>query len=128
MSEYHNENHDAIDEDKLILCCGVGCANCAIYPSMDCLGCSGKIGLCCLNMEYCCKPGAPCLPCCCCGPKCEFDGCSLVNAQGHCCCAVVSAAFPCNDEVPVVLTLGGITLYPCEHAGCCVSVKQVMER
>jgi hypothetical protein len=32
------------------------------------VGCSGKAGLCCLNCEVCLKLGAPCLPCCCCGP------------------------------------------------------------
>lgn len=106
---------DAVDESELTLCCALGCANCAVGPMC---GCSGKLGFCCLNMEFCCKPGAPCLPCCCIGPKCESDGCSLVNAQYQCCCAVCSAAFPCNEEVPVALSLCGVTCFP--TCGCCV--------
>jgi hypothetical protein len=34
---------DAIDEDKLILCCALCCINCSILPSCDCFGCSGKV-------------------------------------------------------------------------------------
>ena len=48
---------DAIDEGKLVLCCALCCANFSTYPSADCLGCSGKIGCCCLNAEVCCKVG-----------------------------------------------------------------------
>ena len=33
---------DAVDEDKVTLCCAVCCANCGIYPTDDCCGCSGK--------------------------------------------------------------------------------------
>ncbi|KAL7517746.1 hypothetical protein ACHAWF_000152 [Thalassiosira exigua] len=98
-------NDDAVDESKLVLCCALCCANFSLYPTADCVGCSGKLRLCCLQAEYCCKPGAPCLPCCCCGPAIECDGCSVVNAQGHCCCFVVSAALPCNDEVPVAVSV-----------------------
>ena len=46
---------DAIDESKLVLCCALCCANLSTYPTADCLGCSGKVGLCCLNAEFCCK-------------------------------------------------------------------------
>lgn len=114
---------DAINEDELILCCAFLCANCAVLPSLDCCGCSGKVGICCLQVEYCCKPGAPILPCGCIGPKIENDGCSAVNAQGHCCCTVVSMAFPCNDEVPVAVTALGVTLYP--RRGCCLKIADL---
>ena len=178
---------DAIDEEDLILCCALCCANLSYYPSADCCGCSGKIGLCCLNAEVCCKvrsyiifsydcsydmcvhmicpldereigygiwrilyakctlrlmwcthsfycpliqlhiqPGAPCLPCCCCGPAIECDGCSICNAQAHLCCCVASAALPCNDEVPVALSVAGLTVYP--KCGCCVPMKEIMNR
>jgi len=126
MAETNYENNDAVDEDKLILCCALCCANCSYYPAVDCLGCSGKVGLCCLNCEVCCKPDAPCLPLACCGPKCEFDGCSIFNAQAQCCCTVLSAAFPCNDEVPIAVSALGLTIYP--KVGCCVSVKEIMNR
>ena len=124
--DYSLANNDAVDEDKLVICFGAGCANCACLPSISCVGCSGKIGLCCLNCEVCLKPGAPCLPLGCCGPKCENDGCSCINAQVHCCCAVCSAAFPCNEEVPVTLAAMGIMLYP--TCGCCVKQSEIMER
>ncbi|KAG7351370.1 hypothetical protein IV203_003831 [Nitzschia inconspicua] len=112
-------NDDAIDEEKIILCCGVGCFNCGWYHAIDCCGCSGKIGLCCVNMQVCCKPSAPCLPCGCCGPRWEYDGCSVVNAQLHCCHMVCSGALPCNKEVPVVLTALGLTVFP--KCGCCIT-------
>jgi hypothetical protein len=48
---------DAVDEDKIILCCAVCCAHCGVYTGLDCPGCSGKIGLCCLTCQVCCKPG-----------------------------------------------------------------------
>ena len=166
---------DAVDESKLVLCCALCCVNLSTYPSADCLGCSGKSGICCLNCEFCCKvsvveadclhtkitslgysflpstiepaphfnlfaanqnsqpfiknisqPGAPCLPCVCCGPKIECDGCSLCNTQSQCCCVVTSAALPCNDEVPCAVTVAGWTLFP--KCGCMVPLKEIMNR
>jgi len=111
---------DAVDEDNIVLCCALGCANIGLYQDADCAGCSGKAGFCCLNMELCCKFGAPCLPCCCCGPRCECDGCSILNVQCQVCNLVVSAALPCNKEVPVACSLCGLTLFP--KCGCCVKI------
>jgi hypothetical protein len=48
---------DAVDEEKLILCCALCCTNCSVYPSCDALGASGKAGICCCNIECCLKPG-----------------------------------------------------------------------
>eukprot|EP00977_Amphora_coffeiformis_P019262 scaffold7101_cov153-Amphora_coffeaeformis.AAC.7 len=128
---------DAVNEEETILCCAVCCTNCSIYPALDALGASGKIGLCCCQCEFCCKPGAPCLiPFGVVGVKCENDGCSVLNAQCHrtltrlaswshthdshesFCCVVVSAAIPCNEEVPVAVSIAGLTLYP--KMGCCI--------
>ena len=39
---------DAVDEDELILCCAVCCANLSLYPKLDALGCSGKVRVCCV--------------------------------------------------------------------------------
>ncbi|KAL3763562.1 hypothetical protein ACHAW5_008105 [Stephanodiscus triporus] len=117
---------DAVDENELVLCCALCCVNLGWYFTNDCCGCSGKAGLCCLNCEVCCKPGAPCLPCCCCGPNIECDGCSLCNAQGQCCCCVGSAAFPCNDEVPCILTIAGWTMFP--RCKCNAPMKEIMRR
>ncbi|CAB9513534.1 expressed unknown protein [Seminavis robusta] len=114
---------DAVDEDKIILCCALCCANCGLYNSCDCAGCSGKVGVLCLNCEVCLKFGAPCLPCCCCGPKCECDGCSVLNVQVHGLCGVVSAAIPCNEEVPLAVNVLGCNLYP--KCGCCVTIGEI---
>ncbi len=121
------EDGDAVDESKQIICCGLRCSNCAIDPACDCVGCSGKIGICCLNLEVCCKPGTDCLPPCgCCGIQYENDGCSLINSQVQCCCCVVNAAIPCNKEVPVTLAAFGFMVYP--KCGCCVVQSEFMER
>ncbi|GAX13237.1 hypothetical protein FisN_17Hu171 [Fistulifera solaris] len=118
---------DAVNEDKLVLCCALCCVNLSVYPSCGCLGCSGKAGICCLNAEVCCKPGVPSLfPFCCLGLKPQCNGCSILNGQCHVCCGVLSCAIPCNDEVPVAVAVAGLTLYP--KCGFCISQKTVMER
>ena len=48
---------DAIDEDKIVLCCAGCCFHMGLYTGGDCCGCTGKVGLCCLNCEVCCQPG-----------------------------------------------------------------------
>lgn len=111
---------DAVDEANLVLCCALCCVNCSLLPTMECFGFSGKVGLCCLNLEFCCNPSADCLPCGCLGPAIECDGLSCVNAQAQCCCIVNSCAVPCNEEVPVAVTILGLTLYP--EVGCCKTV------
>ncbi|GAX22523.1 hypothetical protein FisN_14Hh145 [Fistulifera solaris] len=118
---------DAVDEEKVILCCALCCVNLSVYPTCDCWGCSGKAGICCCNAELCCKPGAPLLfPFCCVGCTSECDGCSIINGQLHACCAVMSCAFPCNEEVPVAVSLVGLNLYP--KCGLCLTQKEAMVR
>jgi hypothetical protein len=39
---------------------------------------------------------------------------------------VMSIALPCNEEVPVALSIVGLTLYP--TVGCCVQQKEFMSR
>jgi hypothetical protein len=86
-----------------------------------------QAGICCCNLECCCKFGAPCLiPCCCVGIRPEYDGCSVINAQCQACCVVASIALPCNDEVPVALTIAGCTIFP--TCGCCIQQKEIMRR
>ena len=120
---------DAVDEDKLIVVNGCGCCNQSCYNSIGCFGISGKFGICCMNCEACCKPGAPPLwPCCCLGIKCECDGCSICNGQCHVLCCVESCAFPCgNDEVPMICALLCYTCYPSKAAGCaCTSADSAL--
>lgn len=106
---------------------------CRCYLLLTCIFCTScfclieKAGICCCNLECCCKPGAPCLfPFCCLGIKTECDGCSVVNAQVQVCCLVVSAAVPCNEEVPLAVSVLGLTCYP--TCGCCVQQKEIMNR
>lgn len=117
---------DAVDEENIVLCCAICCVNCGMYKDIDCGGCSGKIGCCCLNCEVCCKPSAPCLPLVCCGPKFECDGCSILNAQLQCCNVVISAALPCNSEVPVAVSLFGATVFP--KVGCCIKIGDLKKK
>eukprot|EP00979_Chaetoceros_neogracilis_P002541 scaffold433_cov260-Chaetoceros_neogracile.AAC.68 len=117
-------NDDAVNEDELTLCCALCCVNCSTQSCFSSCGGSGKIGCCCLDIEVCLKAGAPCLPCCCCGPTC--GECKGVNAQLQCCCVVCNAAVPCNSEVPVALVAGGLMIYP--QCGCCVKQKEIMDR
>ena len=111
---------DAVEEENIMLCCAICCTNCGLYMDSDCLGCSGKAGVCCLNCEFCFKFSAPMLPCLCCGPKCEADGCSLFNIQCQMCQLIVQGAIPCNKEVPVAVTVLGLTLFP--KIGCCMTI------
>lgn len=55
--------------------------------------------------------------------KIECDGGSVVNAQLQGCCLVVSAAVPCNNEVPLAVNILGCNLYP--KCGCCVTVGDI---
>ena len=114
---------DAVDEDKVVLCCALCCINCGCLNDCTCLGCSAKAGLCCLNCEICCKTGAPCLPCCCCGPNIDCQDCSICHFQGQACWLVISAALPCNHDVPLAVSVLGLTVIP--KCGCCVPIKDV---
>lgn len=132
--------NDAVDEENVVLCCGICCVNCGCYNDVDCCGCSGefspaaamhcscslapvyfgasifvssldlcilppvlihgtshsyslilhvgKCGICCCNLEMCCKPATDPLCCCCCGPTCEGKG--VCNIQCQLCYAIVS--------------------------------------
>ncbi len=117
---------DAINEDELVLCCALCCTNCSILTNLSCISCSGKVGVCCLTCEVCCKPGAPCLPCICCGPNCDMDGCACISSQVQCCCCVCSGALPCNDEVPIAVSALGLTVFP--TCGCCIKQKVRIQR
>jgi hypothetical protein len=44
---------DAVDEEKLILCCALCCTNCSCYPACDALGVSGKVRFLLHNVQGC---------------------------------------------------------------------------
>jgi hypothetical protein len=80
-----------------------------------------------MNLECCCKPGAPLLmPCGFLGCKPECDGCSILNGQCQAMCLVVSAAIPCNKEVPVAVAIAGLTLYP--KCGFCIQQRDLFDK
>ena len=114
---------DSIDEDGIIVCCACVCANLGVLPTCGALGCSGKAGLLCLSCDFCLKPGASCLACCCCGPRCEYHGCSVCNLQCQMLCCVVTSAVPCTDESPYACAALGVTCFP--SCGLCQTVKAV---
>ena len=117
---------DSVNEDRLLLLNACCCCNTALYPSLCALGCSGKAGVFCCNLEICCSLGAsPMIPCGCCGCRPE---CSIwPRGQLHVCCCVESCAWPCgSDDVPLACGLLGLTCYP--KLGCCLSVKSIKEK
>jgi len=38
-------------------------------------------------------------------------------------CCVLSMALPCNEEVPVAVSVLGVTLFP--KQGCCMSIEDL---
>ena len=97
-----------------------------VHQDADCVGCSGKVGVCCVNCEVCCKPNAPCLALICCGPKIECDGFSILNVQIQVLSLVISAAVPCNKEVPVAISILGATIYP--KCGYCITIGDATKK
>jgi hypothetical protein len=116
-------SHGSVNADNVVLCCALCCMNCGCLNECACLGCSGKIEVCCINCEFCCKSGAPCLPCCCCGPSFDCDDFSICHVQAQACWLVLSAALPCNKEVPPAVSVLGLTVYP--YCGCCVPIGNI---
>lgn len=60
------------------------------------------------------------------GVRCENDGCSILNAQCQVCMLIANAAIPCNKEVPVAVTILGLTVFP--KQGFCMKQGEIMER
>lgn len=80
-----------------------------------------------MNAEMCCKIGAPCLcPFGCLGIKCQNNECAAVNAQIQCLFLLCSCAIPCNKEVPLAVSVAGLTVFP--KCGCCMKQKEIMDR
>jgi hypothetical protein len=66
------------------------------------------------------------IPCGMVGIRPECDGLSCVNAQCHACCTVLNVAIPCNKEVPVAVSVLGVTVFP--KFGFCLRQKEIMNR
>uniref|UniRef100_A0A7S2J909 Uncharacterized protein n=1 Tax=Haptolina brevifila TaxID=156173 RepID=A0A7S2J909_9EUKA len=108
---------DAVDENDLHIVSACCCSASALYLDCPaCIGCSGKGSLCCLEIDTCCKFGAPCLCCGPCGCKC-ISPTTCVKFQKQCCCFVNNCAFPCDEEMPAMLACCCLACYP--KCGCC---------
>tara|TARA_B110001452_G_scaffold244401_1_gene228406 strand:- start:588 stop:1046 length:459 start_codon:yes stop_codon:yes gene_type:complete len=117
---------DAVDENDLTIINSCCCITQALYTSCpDCIGCSGKGSLCCFEVDTCCKVGAPCLCCGCCGCKC-IEPTTCLKLQKQCCCLVNNVAIPCDDEMPCMLALCCCSMYP--KCGCCMKQGQLTGR
>merc|ERR1712084_193697 len=116
---------DSIDETKVIIsdaciCCYDGCM------FSDCpIGCAGSETCCCLEGEFCCKPGAEmlCLGCCAC--RCIAPS-TCMKSENQCCCTVAGIAIPCDDEVPCMLACCFLDCYP--KCGCCQNMGDLMAK
>jgi len=127
------KDRDNVDEEQLVLCCGIGCLNASLMFE-DCCGCSGKTELLCLSSAFCCKlEGQDPYSCDCNGSKedknvicqiglfccaiaCKYPTVCL-KAQTQICCTVESAALPMDDEIKATCAVCGFACYPA--LGCC---------
>ena len=116
-----------IDPSNLLLYTATCCCFSAIYTDFPALcGCSGKKEFLCLECEACLKPSTPAYECKICGAA-EGKICEcalpcilyalkvpaiLCKGKGQCLCCVTQAAFPTDDDVPLMCAICFITLYP----------------
>lgn len=62
----------------------------------------------------------------CCSHPCALflqDGWSIFNVQCQVMNVVISGALPCNKEVPVAVSILGLTVFP--KVGCCVKIGEI---
>merc|ERR1712083_1154837 len=85
----------------------------------------GSETCCCLEGEFCCKPGADmlCLGCCAC--RCIAPS-TCMKSENQCCCTVAGIAIPCDDEVPCMLACCFLDCYP--KCGCCQNMGDLMAK
>ncbi|CAK0803699.1 unnamed protein product [Prorocentrum cordatum] len=104
-------DNDALDNDSIMVCDGCCCCYDGLLFGDGCLGCMASETMCCLEVEYCCKSGAPTLCCVCCAIRCVSPT-VCIKSQGQMCCLAGAAAIPCDDEVPCLVGSCGIVCYP----------------
>ena len=115
-------------------CC---CCNALIWTdTAKFIGCSGVSECLCIKEEFCCKANTPqmpivlgaaegfiCklgLPCCSCGLKVPTI---ILKGKSQCLCIVGNAAFPPDEDTPMMFALYGLTCFPVQ--GCCMALKDV---
>eukprot|EP00622_Pseudochattonella_farcimen_P006336 FR742126.1.p1 GENE.FR742126.1~~FR742126.1.p1 ORF type:complete len:193 (+),score=27.19 FR742126.1:2-580(+) len=105
---------EGVDEHDLISCCGLFCVLCNIYTKFPaCLGCHSKGQLICMEIEsVMCKVGVnEGSLCMCCKGEVEcLKPTTCIKMSEQCFCIDMRCAFPCDDEVPCILTILGCTL------------------
>ena len=91
---------------------------------MYCLGCTGKLAVCCCGFRWCLIPGSLPLMWGCCGLTCTEPCTSLVKSQCQVACLQTTCGFPCDGENPCMCTLLPFCMvYP--RVGCCLKVADV---
>jgi len=128
-------HQDAINEQELILVSAFCCVGSYLYFD-DCIGCSGKSELCCIEQAWCIKCETECLAigcchnddaCCAIGLGCCEIACipptTCCKVQKQLCCIVTQGAFPCDDEVPVACAVCGLACLP--GCGCCQTLESL---
>lgn len=115
-----------VNPDSLILYSACICCFSALYTEFPALiGCSGKEECLCIEEELCCKAGTAPLPvglktgdgyicklelyCCSCGLKIPTIIC---KGKGQCFCCVQQAAFPPDNDVPMMCAVCFLACLP----------------
>ena len=130
-------NSNIPDASDLILYGATCCCFSALFTKMpDLVGCSAQEECLCIEYEACCRAGANKY-----GPGCETGNgyickCQLICCQyalkvpkicckgaGQCCCFVSKAAFPPDEDVPMMCAVCFIAC--CPTFGVCKKVSEV---
>ena len=102
---------DALDNNAIMVCDACCCQYDGFLFGDGCMGCMASETMCCLEVEYCCKSGAPTLCCVCCAIRCVSPT-VCIKSQAQICCLAGAAAIPCDEEVPCMFGSCGIICYP----------------
>lgn len=115
-----------IDPSNLILMSATCCCFGALYTDFPALiGCSGKEECLCIEYQMCCKLATPAYPITlatgngyicklslyCCEYACKMPT-ICCKGKGQCFCCVNQAAFPPDDDVPLMCAICFVALYP----------------
>ena len=122
MSAPRQVQMDSIQETKVVVhsaccCCYDGCV-----PELNNIGCAAQETFLCLEADICCKSGTQMLCCLCCALRCiPITTCCKIQSQFFCC--VAASAFPPDGEVPCMLNVCFLSLFP--KIGCCKTLGEM---
>merc|ERR1712146_721569 len=90
----------------------------------DCpIGCASSETCCCIEGEFCCKPGVEMLCLGCCALR-LISPTTCMKVESQMCCSVAGVAIPCDDEVPCMVSLCFLHCYP--QVGCCMQMSTLV--